>query len=246
MQNEIRLDTINVYSNSTPVTSNIVHFAYGVPNHFPSAYVGPISSGFALKSGLAADKQVESVVNRSGVQNSKGQIESFATIDRIETERNQGSEDAFFVAGALASQGQFVNNYERTPALSGGAFSPFKALAHYIGGSGGNLYVPLDKIGLNVQPFDIPAVKRLLESNPSPGSYNFFEQSFGYQTYKDSWVTGAYLGGILLQADGIINVNPDNTYSYNYMIRSSAPDYYDADAKPPGKRRLWRSGLQKY
>ncbi|WP_053189480.1 lipid II-degrading bacteriocin [Pseudomonas thivervalensis] len=115
-----------------------------------------------------------------------------------------------------------------TPKLSGGTFSPVKALAHYLWGKGEKLEVDINTIGLQIREHKLSLLKQTIESTKSPGTYHLVDPKVAYDTGKDSLISGAYLGRITLRVEGDFTRNQDTSWQFLGTVKAYH-DFYDFD-----------------
>ncbi|WLG95427.1 lipid II-degrading bacteriocin [Pseudomonas sp. FP198] len=113
-----------------------------------------------------------------------------------------------------------------TPKLSGGTFSPVKALGHYLWGKGQKLEVDINSIGLRITESRLPLLKQSIEHSKSPGTYHLVDPKIGYDTGQDSAVTGAYLGRVTLRVEGDFIRNEDSSWQFVGKVKAYH-DLYD-------------------
>lgn len=120
------------------------------------------------------------------------------------------------------------NNIDKNEnELSGGAFSPIKALAHAISGEGTPLQIKIENTGIKPNPNSVPALRALIESAPI-GSSPVFIDRVSYNTGIDSKVTEYYLGHISLKIEGQVHKHDQHHYSFAGEVRAYH-DFYDAN-----------------
>ncbi|MBD8119667.1 lipid II-degrading bacteriocin [Pseudomonas lutea] len=118
--------------------------------------------------------------------------------------------------------------------LSGGLFSPVKALAHALSGDGTTLHVNILNIGIKPSPANMPMLKNMID-NAQIGSSPINIDRVGYNTGADSGITGAYLGNITLKITGIVHKHDSQHYTFAGDARAYH-DVYDANAS---SHRSW-------
>ena len=112
--------------------------------------------------------------------------------------------------------------------LSGGVFSPLKALSHALSGEGATMQVKIEKTGIRPTPNNIPALRTLIE-NAQTGSSRIHLEKVFYDTGIDSKITAAYLGNITLRITGDVHKHDQHHFTFNGEARAYH-DRYDANA----------------
>ncbi|HEY0290078.1 MAG TPA: lipid II-degrading bacteriocin [Pseudomonas sp.] len=118
--------------------------------------------------------------------------------------------------------------------LSGGLFSPMKALAHAISGEGTPLHIKIENTGIKPTPINLPALRTLIE-NAQIGSSPVHIEKAAYNSGIDSTIAGSYLGNITLKISGIVNKYNEQHFTFTGEARAYH-DTYDADAS---SHRSW-------
>lgn len=130
------------------------------------------------------------------------------------------------VLSAFGSNSVYNYKKQNIKQMSGNVTTPFMALANYLWGNGEERSVPLDKIGLKLQPSKLPPVMNVVNSGVT-GLYNI-DGKFPYATGQDSLMTSSYLGNITLHTTGILTINSNGSWSYDGTVRAYN-DIYDAN-----------------
>jgi hypothetical protein len=134
--------------------------------------------------------------------------------------------------GKASVRGEPLNLSENE--LSGGLFSPVKALAHALSGDGTPLQVNIANIGITPSPSNMPALKNMID-NAHIGSSPINIDRVAYNTGADSTITGAYLGNITLKITGVVHKHDTQHYTFAGEARAYH-DMYDANAS---SHRSW-------
>ncbi|WP_271407518.1 lipid II-degrading bacteriocin [Pseudomonas sp. Q1-7] len=111
--------------------------------------------------------------------------------------------------------------------FSGGLYTPFKAIGHWIFGNGQVAKVNINNIGITPTPQKIPQLKAAID-NSAVGTSQL-DISFPYYTGMDSAISRIYLGNITLRIVGKITKDPDNRVRLEGVVRAYS-DVYDANA----------------
>jgi hypothetical protein len=122
-------------------------------------------------------------------------------------------------------------NYSIDPSeseLSGGVFSPLKALSHAVSGKGTTLEVKIENTGIRPNPSSVPALRTLIE-NAQTGSSRIHLERVSYDTGIDSKITAAYLGHITLRISGDVHKHDQHHFTFTGEARAYH-DRYDANA----------------
>lgn len=112
--------------------------------------------------------------------------------------------------------------------LSGGIFSPMKALAHALSGEGTPLRVSIANIGIQPTPSKLPGLKAMID-NARIGSSPIYIEKIPYNTAIDSAIRGAYLGNITLKITGVVHKHDNQHFTFTGEARAYH-DTYDANA----------------
>lgn len=130
------------------------------------------------------------------------------------------------------SKGTIVDKNESE--LSGGIFSPMKALAHAISGEGSPLNVKIQNLGIRPNLANLPALRTIID-NAQIGSSPINIEKVAYNTGIDSRVTEAYLGNITLKISGHVHKYDQHHFTFTGEARAYH-DIYDAN---PSTHRSW-------
>lgn len=69
-------------------------------------------------------------------------------------------------------------------------------------------------------------LKQTIESTKSPGTYHLVDPKVAYDTGKDSFISGAYLGRITLRVEGDFTRNADTSWQFLGTVKAYH-DVYD-------------------
>jgi len=130
------------------------------------------------------------------------------------------------------SKGMTIEKNENE--LSGGIFSPMKALAHAISGEGTPLQIKIENIGINPKLANLPALRTMI-NNARIGSSPISIEKTAYNTGIDSRITEAYLGNITLKITGHVHKYDQQRFTFTGEARAYH-DIYDAN---PSSHRSW-------
>ncbi|KJK09024.1 lipid II-degrading bacteriocin [Pseudomonas tussilaginis] len=122
--------------------------------------------------------------------------------------------------------------------LSGDIFTPLKAFAHFIYGKGATATVPLEKTRLSPSPQKIPELQKMIDS--AAIGKTEIDIRVNYDTFQDSFNTGAYLGNITLRIIGTIERNKEGKVTFSGQARAYN-DIYDGNAST--HRQIWAETL---
>jgi hypothetical protein len=111
--------------------------------------------------------------------------------------------------------------------FSGGIFTPFKALGHWLLGKGKPVSVRLDRIGISPTPSKIPDLMAII--NTASVGVTSVNIKVPYSTARDSNVARIYLGNITLQITGNVTRYASGTLKFAGKIKAYS-DRYDANA----------------
>lgn len=111
--------------------------------------------------------------------------------------------------------------------FSGGLYTPFKAISHWIFGNGKTAKVNIKNIGITPTAQKIPQLLAAIESSAAGTSK--IDISFPYYTGMDSAISRIYLGNITLRVTGTVTKKTNNTVLFEGVIRAYS-DVYDANA----------------
>lgn len=130
-----------------------------------------------------------------------------------------------------------------TPKLSGGSFSPVKALGHYLWGNGQKLEVDINTIGLNIIDHKLPLLRQAIENTRSPGAYHLVDPRIEYNTFDDNIATGAYLGRITLSMAGDFTRSDDGAWRFIGVIKAYHDKYdFNSSNRPRALEELTTAG----
>ena len=130
-----------------------------------------------------------------------------------------------------------------TPKLSGGTFSPVKALGHYLWGNGQKLEVDINTIGFNILEHKLPLLRQAIENTKSPGAYHLVDPRVEYNTFDDSIATGAYLGRITLSMSGDFTRSHDGAWRFIGVMKAYHDRYdFNASNRPRALEELTTAG----
>lgn len=111
--------------------------------------------------------------------------------------------------------------------FSGGLFTPFVAIAHWLLGKGQQASININNIGISPKIEKMPILKTAIDSAIVGSSR--LDVSFPYDTGQDSNVARVYLGSITLRVLGDLKKDADGSVSFSGVIRAYS-DRYDANA----------------
>lgn len=130
-----------------------------------------------------------------------------------------------------------------TPKLSGGTFSPVKALGHYLWGNGDKLEVDINSIGLNIREHALPLLGQTIESTRSSGTYHLIDPKVEYNIFNDSIATGSYLGRITLKVEGDFTRHADSSWQFTGVVKAYHDRYdFNASNRPRALEELTTAG----
>lgn len=119
-------------------------------------------------------------------------------------------------------------------ALSGGFFSPMKALAHAMSGEGTPLQVNIGNIGINPTPLNVPTLGAMI-AGAQIGSSPINIDRIAYNSGIDSAIAAAYLGNITLKITGTVHKESHQ----NYTFTGQATAYHDTYDANVSTHRSW-------
>lgn len=143
-----------------------------------------------------------------------------------EADRDLVYNPKMMVMSAFGSNKAYNYKNENINQMSGNVTTPIVALAHYLWGNGEERSVPLNNIGLKLEPAKLPPVINIVNAGGT-GSFTVNER-FNYSTVQDSVFTGAYLGNISLHTTGTLTISANGTWNYSGVVRAYK-DVYDAN-----------------
>lgn len=111
--------------------------------------------------------------------------------------------------------------------FSGGIFTPFKAIGHWLAGKGQKAKVSIKNIGISPSPQKIPQLKAAIDKAIVGTSR--IDITVPYNTGADSAISRIYLGSITIRVTGDVIKNSNGSVSFNGGIRAFS-DKYDANA----------------
>ena len=149
---------------------------------------------------------------------------SFSLADALE--RSGFTSREAIIAVANSKYARSTTFKLETPKLSGGTFSPVKALAHDLWGKGEKLEVDINSIGLQIKEHNLSLLKQTTEHTKTPGKYHLVDPKVGYDTGRDSWISGAYLGRITLRVEGDFIRHKDTSWQFLGTVKAYH-DFYD-------------------
>ncbi|HCF2499750.1 TPA: lipid II-degrading bacteriocin [Pseudomonas aeruginosa] len=158
----------------------------------------------------------------------KNKMLNFSLADSIQQRINASNKEALeLVAKSKEFESTAYNIVQQE--LSGGAFTPIKAMSHYLWGKGAKLSVDINKINLDIKPNELPLLKSSIEHTKSPGTYHISETHVPYNTMDDSYTTGLYLGRITLKSEGDFQRFQDGSWKYTGSVKAYN-DIFDFNA----------------
>ncbi|RON17664.1 hypothetical protein BK660_23730 [Pseudomonas brassicacearum] len=171
----------------------------------------------------------------------KNKIVSFSLADALQ--KSGFSAREAIIAVANSRHVDSTSYALETPKLSGGTFSPVKALGHYLWGKGEKLEVDINTIGLNVLEHKLPLLRQAIENTKSPGVYHLIDPRVAYNTFDDSIATGAYLGRITLNMSGDFTRSDDGSWRFVGVIKAYHDRYdFNASNRPRALEELTTAG----
>lgn len=111
--------------------------------------------------------------------------------------------------------------------FSGGWFTPFRAIAHWLLGKGQQAKVNINNIGIAPELHKIPQLQATF-ARASAGTSRI-DVTFPYNTGMDSNISRIYLGSITLRVIGDLNKGSDGKLIFVGVVRAYS-DKYDANA----------------
>ncbi|MCU1752612.1 lipid II-degrading bacteriocin [Pseudomonas sp. 6D_7.1_Bac1] len=154
----------------------------------------------------------------------KNKLVNFSLADTLAVQQKLDSKEALI---RVSSTHPYSLKYEAlTPELSGGTFTPVKALTHYLWGNGEKLSVNINNIGLDIKAHEIPLLANTIVSTREAGSYHLLAPKVAYETRFDSAITGAYLGRITLKAEGNFTRHTNGSWTFDGILKAYN-DIYD-------------------
>lgn len=154
----------------------------------------------------------------------KNKIISFSLADALE--RSGFTSREAIIAVANSKYARSTTFKLETPKLSGGTFTPVKALGHYLWGNGEKLEVDINSIGLQIKEHNLSLLKQTIEHAKTPGKYHLVDPKVAYDTGRDSWISGAYLGRITLRVEGDFIRHNDTSWQFTGTVKAYH-DLYD-------------------
>jgi hypothetical protein len=171
----------------------------------------------------------------------KNKIVSFSLADALQ--KSGFSSREAIIAVASSGHADSTSYKLETPKLSGGTFSPVKALGHYLWGKGQKLEVDINTIGLNILEHKLPLLRQAIEHTKSPGVYNLVDPRIGYDTINDNLATWAYLGRITLSMAGDFIRSHDGSWRFIGVIKAYHDKYdFNESDRPPALEQLTTAG----
>lgn len=171
----------------------------------------------------------------------KNKVVNFSLADALQ--RSGFSAKEAIIAVANSRQADSISYKLETPKLSGGTFSPVKALGHYLWGNGEKLEVDINTIGLNIREYKIPLLRQTIENTRTPGTYHLLDPKVEYNTFDDSIATGSYLGRITLKVEGDFTRNADNSWQFIGVAKAYHDRYdFNASNRPRALEELTTAG----
>ncbi|MGY1447411.1 lipid II-degrading bacteriocin [Pseudomonas sp. NFIX28] len=161
----------------------------------------------------------------------QSKIASFSTADDWQS-KGMTSRDAIIKVNndKLADH---VNYYNNDKHLSGGLFSPVKAMENYLFGNGEKMNVDINSIQLNVKSNELPLLTQHIQFSNTPGTYHISDPKVQYNTFDDSLATGSLLGRITLNVEGDFTRHENGTWSFTGDARAYH-DVFDFNASNRG------------
>ena len=117
--------------------------------------------------------------------------------------------------------------------LSAGLLTPAAAFGHFLFGKGATAETNINSLGLNLSNTTIPMLESAFASAPV-GRTVIALNKVPFDTFPNSWLTGAWLGNITLKIEGTITKNESGRINFNGGARS----YHDVF---DGNLGTWRS-----
>ncbi|WP_434580829.1 lipid II-degrading bacteriocin [Pseudomonas sp. Z5-35] len=111
--------------------------------------------------------------------------------------------------------------------FSGGVFTPFKAISHWLLGKGKPASVRLDRTGISPAPNKIPDLMAVI--NTAGIGVTTVDLKVPYSTAQDSNIARIYLGNITLQITGKVIRNTSGSLKFTGTAKAFS-DRYDANA----------------
>jgi hypothetical protein len=111
--------------------------------------------------------------------------------------------------------------------FSGGVFTPFKAIGHWLLGKGKPASVRLDRIGISPAPNKIPDLMAII--NTAGVGITSVNMRVPYSTAQDSNIARIYLGNITLQITGQVIRSTSGSLAFTGTAKAFS-DRYDANA----------------
>ena len=117
--------------------------------------------------------------------------------------------------------------------LSAGLLTPLAAFGHFLFGKGTTVETNINSLSLNLSSTTIPMLESAFASAPV-GRTPIVLNKVPFDTFPNSWLTGAWLGNITLKIEGTITKNESGRINFNGGARSYH-DIFD------GNLGTWRS-----
>ncbi|MEZ1420701.1 lipid II-degrading bacteriocin [Pseudomonas monteilii] len=111
--------------------------------------------------------------------------------------------------------------------FSGGVFTPFRALIHWVVGKGAQAKVNIKNIGISPSPQKIPDLLSII-NGAQPGRTQV-DLKVPYNTGMDSAVSRIYLGSITLRIQGEVVRTESGVVTFTGKVKAYS-DRYDANA----------------
>lgn len=170
----------------------------------------------------------------------KHKLVNYSLADAFAAQKNTSNREALLQA-STAGYNTIYNKI--TPELSGGTFTPVKAFAHYLWGSGEKLSVNINNIGLNIRAPDIPLLAQTILSTREAGTYRLSDPKVTYNTFDASIITGAYLGRITLKVEGDFVRDENSKWTFDGVVKAYTDTFdFDASNRAPLLETLTTAG----
>ncbi|MFJ2480660.1 lipid II-degrading bacteriocin [Pseudomonas sp. NPDC087598] len=161
----------------------------------------------------------------------KSQIAAYSTADDWQS-KGMSSRDAIIKVSDDKLAGH-TNYYGNDNHLSGGIFSPVKAMENYLFGNGAQMNVDINSIQMNVKSSELPLLTQHIQFTNAPGTYHISDPKVQYNTFDDSIATGSLLGRITLNVEGDFIRHENGSWSFSGGARAYH-DVFDFNASNRG------------
>ncbi|MNJ42300.1 Colicin-M [compost metagenome] len=111
--------------------------------------------------------------------------------------------------------------------FSGGIYTPFKAIGHWLLGKGKKAKVNIKNIGISPSPQKIPQLKSAIDK--AVVGKSSIDITVPYNTGADNAISRIYLGSITIRVTGDVIKSSDGAVSFKGVVRAFS-DKYDANA----------------